>query len=65
MRAITVKGLRVTMTDAIHSSSFDENGIVYLGEPAGFVITLDNAQTIDVAGDTALFSATSVAWPAR
>ena len=25
--SITVKGLRVTMTEAIHSSSFDENGI--------------------------------------
>ena len=53
---ITVKGLRVTMTDAIHSSSFDENGIVYLGEPAGFIVTLENGQTIYFAGDTALFS---------
>ena len=34
---VNVKGLRVTMTDARHSSSFDENGIVYLGEPAGFI----------------------------
>jgi len=25
---ITVKGLRITMTDARHSSSFDDNGIV-------------------------------------
>jgi L-ascorbate metabolism protein UlaG (beta-lactamase superfamily) len=53
---ITVKGLRVTMTEAIHSSSFDENGIVYLGEPAGFVVKLENNQTIYFAGDTALFS---------
>jgi L-ascorbate metabolism protein UlaG (beta-lactamase superfamily) len=53
---ITVKGLRVTMTEAIHSSSFDENGIVYLGEPAGFVVKLENGQTIYFAGDTALFS---------
>lgn len=53
---IQVQGLRVTMTEAIHSSSFDENGIVYLGEPAGYVIKLENGQTIYFAGDTALFS---------
>ena len=53
---IEVKGLRVTMTEAIHSSSFDDNGIVYLGEPAGFVVKLENGQAIYFAGDTALFS---------
>jgi L-ascorbate metabolism protein UlaG (beta-lactamase superfamily) len=53
---IEVKGLRVTMTEAIHSSSFDENGIVYLGEPAGFVVQLENGQSFYFAGDTALFS---------
>jgi L-ascorbate metabolism protein UlaG (beta-lactamase superfamily) len=52
---ITVKGLRITMTDARHSSSFDDNGIVYLGEPAGFVVKLENGQTIYFAGDTSLF----------
>jgi L-ascorbate metabolism protein UlaG (beta-lactamase superfamily) len=52
---ITVKGLRITMTEAIHSSSFDDNGIVYLGEPAGFVVRLENHQTLYFAGDTALF----------
>lgn len=52
---ITIKGLRVTMTDAAHSSSFDDNGIVYLGEPAGFVVKLENGQTIYFAGDTSLF----------
>ena len=52
---ITAKGLRITMTDARHSSSFDENGIVYLGNPAGFVVKLENGQTIYFAGDTALF----------
>lgn len=54
--SITVKGLRVTMTDALHSSSVDDNGIVYLGEPAGFVVKLENGQSIYFAGDTALFS---------
>jgi L-ascorbate metabolism protein UlaG (beta-lactamase superfamily) len=53
---ISVKGLRVTMTEALHSSSFDENGNVYLGEPAGFVVKLENEQTLYFAGDTALFS---------
>lgn len=53
---IQVKGLRITMTEAIHSSSFDERGIVYLGEPAGFVVVLENSQVIYFAGDTALFS---------
>ena len=52
---IEVKGLRVTMTDACHSSSFDENGIVYLGEPAGYVVRVENGQTIYFAGDTSLF----------
>ena len=41
------------MTDARHSSSFDD--LTYLGEPAGFVVRLENGQTIYFAGDTALF----------
>ena len=53
--SIDVKGLRVTMTDAVHSSSIDESGIVYLGEPAGFVVKLENGQSLYFAGDTALF----------
>ena len=52
---ITAKGLKITMTDARHSSSVDDGGIVYLGEPAGFVVTLENGQKIYFAGDTALF----------
>ncbi len=52
---ITVKGLRITMTDARHSSSFEDNGVHYLGEAAGFVVKLENGQTIYFAGDTALF----------
>ena len=52
---ITVQGLRITMTDARHSSSFDDNGVVYLGEAAGFVVKLENGQTIYYAGDTGLF----------
>ena len=52
---ITAKGLRITMTDARHSSSFDDEGLVYLGDPAGFVVKLENGQVIYYAGDTALF----------
>ena len=43
------------MTDARHSSSFDENGIVYLGEAGRLRRRLENGQTIYFAGDTALF----------
>lgn len=52
---LTLYGLRITMTDAVHSSSIDDNGVVYLGEPAGFVVRMENGQTIYFAGDTALF----------
>ncbi len=52
---IDVEGLRITMTDARHSSSVDDRGLVYLGEAAGFVVRLENGQTLYFAGDTALF----------
>ena len=52
---ITTKGLRITMTDARHSSSFDDSGLVYLGEAAGFIVKLENGQIIYFAGDTSLF----------
>ena len=51
---ITSKGLRITMTDARHSSSIDTD-LTYLGEAAGFVVKLENDQTIYYAGDTSLF----------
>ncbi len=50
---IDVRGLRITMTDARHSSSVGD--LTSLGEPAGFVVRLENGQTIYFAGDTALF----------
>jgi L-ascorbate metabolism protein UlaG (beta-lactamase superfamily) len=53
---VSVAGLQVTMTPAIHSSSVVEhNTIVYLGNPAGFVVRMENAQSFYFAGDTALF----------
>lgn len=52
----TVAGLRVTMTDARHSSGFVDNGqMVYMGEPAGYVLTLEDGRTIYYSGDTCLF----------
>ena len=46
-------GLKVTMTHATHSSSYDTpEGRIYGGDPAGFVVTLENGATIYFAGDT-------------
>jgi L-ascorbate metabolism protein UlaG (beta-lactamase superfamily) len=54
---VTVDGVRFTMTHAVHSSSFsEEDGAVYLGEPAGFVIELEDGTKVYAAGDTAVFS---------
>lgn len=49
-------GLRVTMTDARHSSSFvDGDQLVTLGEAAGFVVSSDGGPSVYLAGDTAVF----------
>ena len=51
-----IAGLRVTMTDARHSSGYFDNGqMVYMGEPAGFVVRLEDGLSIYYAGDTCLF----------
>ena len=51
-----VAGLRITMTDARHSSGYIDNGqMVYMGEAAGFVVRLEDGRCIYYAGDTALF----------
>jgi len=51
-----IAGLRVTMTDARHSSGYFDNGqMVYMGEPAGYVIRLENGRVIYYSGDTCLF----------
>jgi L-ascorbate metabolism protein UlaG (beta-lactamase superfamily) len=53
---VTVAGLDVTMTAAVHTSSIVENTtIVYLGHPTGFVVRLENGRSFYFAGDTALF----------
>jgi L-ascorbate metabolism protein UlaG (beta-lactamase superfamily) len=48
--------VRVTLTDANHSSSAFENGApVYLGESCGVVLRLDDGPTVYFAGDTGVF----------
>jgi L-ascorbate metabolism protein UlaG (beta-lactamase superfamily) len=48
----SLAGLRVTMTHAVHSSSFDGEDHAYAGEPAGYVVTLENGATVYFSGDT-------------
>lgn len=49
-------GVRVTLTDANHSSSAYENDtFTYLGEPCGLVLRPEGGPTIYVAGDTNVF----------
>jgi L-ascorbate metabolism protein UlaG (beta-lactamase superfamily) len=50
-------GIKVTMTGAHHSSSaFGDDGTpIYLGEPAGLVIELEDGTTLYFAGDTNVF----------
>jgi L-ascorbate metabolism protein UlaG (beta-lactamase superfamily) len=52
----SVAGLDVSMTPAVHTSSTVEDGvIVYLGEPVGFVVRMEDGKSFYFAGDTALF----------
>ena len=47
-------GLRFTMVHAVHSSGIEDGGqVLYGGEAAGFVITLEDGTRIYHAGDTA------------
>lgn len=46
-------GVRFTMTQALHSSSTPDGR--YAGEPAGYVIELENGLRLYAAGDTAVF----------
>jgi L-ascorbate metabolism protein UlaG (beta-lactamase superfamily) len=50
-------GLRVTMVDAVHSSSIqDGDSTIYAGLAVGFIITLPDGFTIYHAGDTDVFA---------
>ncbi len=56
--SVEVCGVRVTMVRAEHSAGDwlpDEGVPIYLGEPAGFVVRLENGRSVYHAGDTALF----------
>ena len=49
-------GVRITMVDARHSSSYVDDGVVtYLGEAAGYVLRFGTGLTVYFAGDTAVF----------
>jgi L-ascorbate metabolism protein UlaG (beta-lactamase superfamily) len=51
-----VAGVRITMTQAVHSGSIMENGkITYLGGAAGFIVRAPNTPTIYYSGDTGIF----------
>jgi L-ascorbate metabolism protein UlaG (beta-lactamase superfamily) len=49
---VDADGLRVTLTDANHSSSVADR---YQGEPTGIVLTLEDDYTLYFAGDTNVF----------
>jgi L-ascorbate metabolism protein UlaG (beta-lactamase superfamily) len=51
-----LNGLAITMVQALHSSSAEENGQrIYLGVATGFIVRLESGTTIYFAGDTGLF----------
>jgi L-ascorbate metabolism protein UlaG (beta-lactamase superfamily) len=53
---VDVDGVKVTLTDANHSSSiWDDGRIQYLGEPVGLVFTVENGTKLYFAGDTNVF----------
>lgn len=53
--------IKICMTEATHSSAeITDGNIIYLGNPVGFVITLENGLKIYHAGDTGLFGGLSL-----
>jgi L-ascorbate metabolism protein UlaG (beta-lactamase superfamily) len=53
---VQVGDVQITMVNAEHSSSYDDQGTtVYLGEAAGFILRAPGAPTVYFAGDTGLF----------
>lgn len=53
---VNVKGLQISMTPAVHTSSIEEDGKVhYVGVATGFVVRLEDGRALYFAGDTALF----------
>jgi len=55
--SVTIDGVRVTMVNAVHSSSIRDGDTFYPGgEPCGFVIQFENGKRVYHAGDTAVHS---------
>jgi L-ascorbate metabolism protein UlaG (beta-lactamase superfamily) len=54
---VDVDGVKFTMTHALHSSGFGQNGsnFVYLGDAAGYVVEFESGLKVYCAGDTAVF----------
>ena len=53
---VDVKGLKISMVPALHTSSIDDNGqFLYAGLAAGFVVRLEDDRAIYFAGDTGVF----------
>ncbi len=53
---VETHGVKVTFTDAKHSSStFQDGSFLYLGEPAGIVLEVESGTKIYFAGDTCVF----------
>jgi L-ascorbate metabolism protein UlaG (beta-lactamase superfamily) len=50
---VNADGIKITLTDAKHSSSADDG--TYLGEAAGLVIEVENGTKLYFAGDTCVF----------
>jgi len=55
--SLSIKGIRITMVNALHTSSITEGDqVIYAGEPVGYVIRFENGFTVYHAGDTAVMS---------
>jgi L-ascorbate metabolism protein UlaG (beta-lactamase superfamily) len=53
---LQVEDVRISMVEAKHSSSIvDGDKTFYAGNPCGYVLTIEGAPTIYLAGDTSLF----------
>ena len=53
---LDVAGLKITMTQAVHSSTMEVEGkMVAAGDPGGFIVAFANGFTAYHAGDTAVF----------
>lgn len=52
--SVTIDGIKITMTHAIHSSGTEDGG--YGGDACGYVIEFENRRRLYHAGDTCAFS---------